>query len=182
MKPSHTAHRQHRYSSLHVTMPCYINRMTVFTQIGISFPSIRAHLSISLCCPQLLENQSWQLLFHQTESLHQWLSCTANSYKHPLVHSNFKKQNRVRMWFWTLTPCYLLPMDSFVVILNPPVHSLIQNTLHEPLRSTAQPATVKKLDGEKESKIWDCRGELLHPRDAGVETTLQRTDKALQNR
>lgn len=84
--------------------------------------------------------------------------------QHPLLHSNFTKQNRVKMWFRILTPTYLFFMGSSAVNLNPPVHPLIWNTFHEPVRSSAQvTATVKKLDGEKQSKIWGCSGALLHP-------------------
>lgn len=91
-----------------------------------------------------------------TQSLQQRLSCTANPHGHPLVHSNFKRQNGVRMGFQTLTPNYFIiffSTGSSMVNLHPPVRSLIWNTFHESLRSSAQMARVQKLEGKKQRDI-----------------------------
>lgn len=181
MRPSHTAHRQHRYSSFHVTMICYINRMAAFSQTRISFPSEEHTWAFAFAVPSRQKTKA------DNSSSTRLGLCSRGSAVLQILTSNhsciqiLKNKIELIMCFRTLTPNYFFPMDSSVVNLNPPVHSLIWNTFHEPLRSSVQLATVKKLGAKKQSKIWDCRGALLHPWDSEVETTLQRTGKALQN-
>lgn len=154
MRSSHTAHRWHRF-----LIPCHNDLL--HKQDGCFYPN-RNIIPILKSTPEHLSLLS---PVARKPKLTSPLppDCTANSHIHPLVHSNCKNQNRVRKRFWTLTHSYLFPMGSSAVSLNPPVHPLIWNTFHEPLRSSAQMAIVKKLDGEKQSKIWGCRGALLYP-------------------
>lgn len=101
------------------------NRTAVSPQTGTPFKGRPEHFPLlSLAAPRPKLTTPLPSDTNPTQPLQQQLRCTANSHRHPLMHSNFKNQPWIRMSFQTLIPHCIFFTGSFLYSLVKPTSTL----------------------------------------------------------